>query len=85
MITNETLKKARLAIQTHNEEQLAIYGEAHLLPCPFCYGVAKIRTTTFGDSMIDNFAIECENGHSLDYWNEDKSKTIAYWNDRHFY
>lgn len=82
MITEELLNKARHIIKLHNSQQLSIHGVMHLLPCPFCYGKAKTRTTTFGDSMTDNYTVECENGHSLDYWDEDESKTIAYWNDR---
>lgn len=71
----ETLLKRR-------KQALRIHDVMHLLPCPFCNGKATTRTTTFGDSMTDNYTVECENGHSLDYWNEDESKAIAYWNDR---
>jgi hypothetical protein len=82
MITEELLNKARHIIKLHNEEQLILHGVMHLLPCPFCYSEARIITDTFGDSMRESYSVECENGHSLDYWNEDKSKAIAYWNDR---
>jgi hypothetical protein len=82
MITEEMLNKARHIIKLHNSEQLIIHGVMHLLPCPFCNGKAKTRTTTFGDSMTDNYTVECENGHSLDNWSDTEIEAIGYWNDR---
>lgn len=82
MIIEEMLNKARHIIKLYNEEQLIIHGVMHLLPCPFCGSKAHLKTTTFGDSMVENYRVGCENGHDIDCWDEDKIKAIAYWNDR---
>jgi len=53
------------------------------LPCPFCGSNTGIETTTFGDNMTDYFRVNCkQKGHSLDWWEEDKNKAIAVWNER---
>lgn len=50
--------------------------------CPFCWSAAKLRTSTFGDSMTDYYSVECLNGHAIDYWNEDVNAAISHWNER---
>ena len=53
------------------------------LPCPFCGSECDFETTTFGDSMIDYFRVNCkENGHSLDWWVTSKEEAVSVWNCR---
>lgn len=73
---------AERVISLYNAELMMLHGAMHLLACPFCGGEARIKTSTFGDNDIICYGVECENGHALDYWNEDKSKAIDYWNSR---
>lgn len=47
------------------------------LPCPFCGSECDFETTTFGDSMIDYFRVNCkENRHSLDWWVTSKEEAV---------
>ena len=53
------------------------------LPCPFCGSDTEIETTTFGDSMIDYFRVNCrQKGHSLDWWSDTVDEAISVWNER---
>ncbi len=53
------------------------------LPCPFCGSDTEIETTTFGDSMTDNFRVNCkQKGHSLDWWSDTVDEAILVWNER---
>lgn len=53
------------------------------LPCPFCGSDTEIETTTFGDSMIDYFRVNCkQKGHSLDWWSNTIDEAILVWNER---
>lgn len=53
------------------------------LPCPFCGSDTEIETTTFGDSMVDYFRVNCkQKGHSLDWWVTSKEEAISVWNER---
>lgn len=53
------------------------------LPCPFCGSETEIETTTFGDSMIDYYRVNCkQNGHSLDWWVDSEGDAITVWNER---
>ncbi len=56
-------------------------------PCPFCGSEVEIRDTTFGDSMILNYTIECLGENccmSPDVWVEESEigDLIKEWNTR---
>jgi hypothetical protein len=36
----------------------------------------------FGDYPEENYRVECENSHSLDWWETDKNDAIKLWNTR---
>jgi len=76
ILENENMNKAETP-------QLNIADVMCALPCPFCGSDTEIETTTFGDNMTDYFRVNCkQKGHSLDWWEEDKNKAIAVWNER---
>ena len=50
--------------------------------CPFCGESAKIESATFGDSIIKYYRVDCENGHSLDWWGDTPEEAIYLWNQR---
>ena len=81
-ITEEMLMTARKTILLNNEVQLLVYGEKHILPCPFCNSSAKLIDTMFGDSNNVSYSIECEKGHQLDSWVDSQTEAINYWNKR---
>ncbi len=76
MLENENLNEPQ-------NPQLNIGAEMCALPCPFCGSDTEIETTTFGDSMINYFRVNCkQKGHSLDSWVDTQSEAISIWNER---
>ena len=53
-----------------------------LKKCPFCGSSAKIVPNTFGDGGSAYYRVECEEGHSLDQWDETSQEAGDAWNKR---
>ena len=54
-----------------------------ILPCPFCGGKCATEGYEFGDNPTTYYRVNCENEHSLDWWEEDEQVAIQVWNIRH--
>jgi len=53
-----------------------------LLPCPFCGGKCETEKSESGDNPTTYYRVNCENEHSLDWWEEDEQIAIQVWNKR---